>query len=115
MSWAPAPDLGSFALNLRVRLLSFCAYDRNKEGLKCPYFPLVSCVFQNVPREVPQRSLTVMGKDAKQALLSSHDEEVEVSLGEGFVAEITVGLREPQLAQIKVDTKRNDVLTLHKS
>lgn len=57
----------------------------------------------------------MMGKDAKQALLSSHDEEVEVSLGEGFVAEITVGLREPQLAQIKVDTKRNDILTLHKS
>lgn len=100
MSWTPAPDLGSFALNLRVRLLSFCADGRNKEGLKCPYFPLVSCVFQNVPREVPQRSLTVMGKDAKQALLSSHDEEVEVSLGEGFVAEITVGLSEPQLAQI---------------
>lgn len=57
----------------------------------------------------------MMGKDAKQALLSSHDEEVEVSLGEDFVAEITVGLREPQLAQIKVDTKRNDILTLHKS
>ena len=28
-----------------------------------------------------QRSPTVMGKDAKQTLLSSHDEEVEVVLG----------------------------------
>lgn len=53
----------------------------------------------------------MMGKDAKQTLFSSHDEEVEVSLGEGFMAEITGGFREPQLAQIKVDTKRNDVLT----
>lgn len=50
----------------------------------------------------------MMVRDTKQALLSSHDEEEGALLEEGFVAGIALV---PQLAQIRVGTKRNNVLT----
>lgn len=66
------------------------------------------CGFQLIQLEVSQRPPTVMVRDTKQALLSSHDEEEGALLEEGFVAGIALV---PQLAQIRVGTKRNNVLT----
>lgn len=71
---------------------------------------LQQCVFQYIQLEVSQRPPTAMVTDARQA-----DEEEGDLPKEGFVAETTVGLRKSQLAQTRVDTKRNKVLMLRKS